>query len=65
MKNKKSVRKKTKLRYFQFAIKVVLGFLTVLFIFILSVYLGALGPIPKKRSYQISTIKWPPKYFLG
>ncbi|MFT6371181.1 MAG: hypothetical protein ACJAWH_002267, partial [Maribacter sp.] len=55
MKNKKSVRKKTKLSYFQFAIKVVLGFLTVLFIFILSVYLGAWGPIPKKRSYQIST----------
>jgi penicillin-binding protein 1A len=60
MKKKKSVLKKTKLRYFQFAIKTVLWFLFVQCIFILSIYLGVWGPIPKKKelsnfNYQMAS----------
>ncbi len=60
MKKKKSVPKKTKLPYFKFALKVLLGFLMLLFVFILSIYLGAWGSIPKEKelsnfNYQMAS----------
>ncbi len=49
MKKKTSGRKKGRLRYFQLIAKLFMGFCLSLFIFILTIYLGAWGPIPKEK----------------
>lgn len=54
MKRKKSIRKKETSNYLKVILK--LGFGMVIFIFVMSVYFGAWGPIPKEK--ELANLKY-------